>query len=66
MTTVEMPEMLTQAEVCSLLGISRSTLHRWDSEFPNFPEPRKIGRLVRYDAAEIRAWLLAQPRRTTS
>ena len=66
MTTVEMPEMLTQAEVCDLLTISRSTLHRWDSEFPDFPEPRKIGRLIRYDAAELTAWVLAQPRRETS
>ena len=66
MATVQLPEMLTQAEVCDLLGISRSTLHRWGQEYPSFPVPRKLGHGIRYDASELKTWLLAQPRRSSS
>ena len=65
-TTLEMPELLSQERVCALLGISRSTLHRWGEVYSDFPVPRKLGHSIRYDAAELTAWVLAQPRRETS
>ena len=65
-TTLEMPELLTQAELLAVLKISRASLNRWLSLDDTFPVPRKIGRQNRYDAAEVKAWVEAQPRRAAS
>jgi excisionase family DNA binding protein len=58
-----MKPLLTLDEVAELLGIPASTLYRWRSEGDGPPSFR-VGRVVRYDSADLEAWLQRQKRRT--
>lgn len=60
-----MERMQTERELAVALGISRRTLQgwRWRGGGPPF---RRLGGAVRYDPAEVRAWLDAQRRTSTS
>ena len=49
------PLMLSAADVGPLLGISLSTVRRWDAA-GLLPRPAKIGNVVRWHAAEFREW----------
>lgn len=54
--------LLSPAEVAQYLGIPLQTLYHWRSRGQG-PVGMKVGRFVRYDPAEVRAWL--QTRRDT-
>ena len=43
-------------EVCSLLGISASTLYDW-IKTRSFPSGQLIGTMRRFDIAQVRAWV---------
>ena len=57
--------MLREGELAELLGCSVRTLQgwRWRGGGPSFV---RVGRSVRYDQGEVRAWLGTQARRSTS
>jgi predicted DNA-binding transcriptional regulator AlpA len=52
-------QLLTIAETASLARVNRKTLGFWARDPANtFPKPIRLsGRTVRYDLAEIEAWL---------
>lgn len=57
-------KLLTTAEVCELLSISKSTLFRWhgakedaSEAIKDFPRPFRIGRALKWNEDEIKAWL---------
>jgi len=51
------PEPLASAAaVAEVLGVPEKTLAEWRSQGKG-PEYHKIGRYVRYDWADVRAWL---------
>ena len=47
--------MMTAAQVCKEMHISRTTLHRWRTAF-GFPPPLKVGHTIRFDIQEVEAW----------
>jgi excisionase family DNA binding protein len=50
-------DMLTAAQVCKLLAMSRPTLYRWVAE-KRFPSPIKMGsRMARWTPSAIESWL---------
>ena len=50
----------TSKELCARLGVTRSTVWRWQRE-RGFPPPKKLGqRVARYRVAEVDAWLAKQ------
>jgi excisionase family DNA binding protein len=51
-----LPELLTPEEVAEITGLSLDTLAQWRSQRRGVPY-LKIGRAVRYDPAEIQAYL---------
>jgi predicted DNA-binding transcriptional regulator AlpA len=57
--------LLTVAQVSEITGRSISTLEkdRWEGGGPPYV---KMGRLVRYRPADVRAWLSERVRRSTS
>jgi predicted DNA-binding transcriptional regulator AlpA len=57
--------MMREGEVAEQLGMSRRTLQgwRWRGGGPPY---HRIGGAVRYDPTEVRAWLDAQRRSSTS
>ncbi|MBX3026967.1 helix-turn-helix domain-containing protein [bacterium] len=57
--------MMRESEVAALLGVSRRTLQGWRWRGGGPPYVR-IGGAVRYEPAEVRAWLDAQRRTSTS
>ena len=52
-------ELLTIDEVAAFLRIEKGTLYQWRSRRKG-PNAFKVGRHLRYDRAEVRAWLEAQ------
>jgi excisionase family DNA binding protein len=59
------PLLLTTGEAASLLGMSERALRRADQR-GKVPEPVRIGRNVRWRAAELTAWVEAGcPNRAT-
>ena len=57
MATVTLPNLLlSPEEVATLTGLSRETLAQWRSQRKGLPY-LKIGRAVRYDPAEVEAYL---------
>lgn len=57
------PLLLDAQAAAAALAISIRTLRAWDSS-GRLPAPRRIGRMTRWDAAELRAWVAAGcPRR---
>ena len=51
-----LPELLTADQVSSITGLSVETLAQWRSQKRGIPY-LKIGRAVRYDPADINAYL---------
>ena len=49
-------ELLTQAELASLLRVHPSTLRRW-AQSGDSPRETRIGGLVRYAESDVHAWL---------
>ncbi|WP_448582043.1 helix-turn-helix transcriptional regulator [Thermaurantiacus sp.] len=52
-------QLLTIAEVLDMLSMSRSSFYRLIRN-SDFPEPLRIGSGVRYNAAEVEAWIAAR------
>lgn len=49
-------KLLTPEELAEMLGVSPSTIRWWRSEGRG-PRATKVGRLLRYDEADVRAWI---------
>lgn len=56
MSVAALTELLTPEEVAEITGLSLDTLAQWRSRKRGLPY-LKIGRAVRYDPAEVRAYL---------
>ena len=54
-------DLLTIAEVQSLLKVSRATVYQL-IKARGLPVPLKIGRCNRWPKSEIEGWIVAQPR----
>lgn len=56
--------LLTLADVCALLCVSKSTAERMIRSEPSFPQPRKLksSRLIRFFEDEVQAYLMSLPR----
>lgn len=52
----DLPELLTAEQVASITGLSVETLAQWRSQKRGIPY-LKIGRAVRYDPADVNAYL---------
>lgn len=50
--------LLSVAELADLLGVSERHIHNLRTQ-GQLPEPVRLGRVVRWDASEIRAWITA-------
>jgi excisionase family DNA binding protein len=51
-----LPDLLSPEEVAEITGLARDTLAQWRSQKRGIPY-LKIGRAVRYDPAEVQAYL---------
>lgn len=60
-----MGEYIDTDAVAELTGLSRSTLEKWRLRDDRIPYI-KVGRVVRYSAAEVRAWMEAHRVLSTS
>lgn len=60
-----MERMRRESEVAEFLGVSVRTLQgwRWRGGGPSF---HRVGSAIRYDMADVRAWLESQRRTSTS
>ena len=58
-------KLCTNDETAERLGIKPGTLRIWRMQGKG-PRFKKIGGLVRYDEAEVEAWIAAQTRISTS
>jgi excisionase family DNA binding protein len=56
MPNAVMPDLLTPEEVAEITSLSMDTLAQWRSQRREIPY-LKIGRAVRYDPAEVQAYL---------
>ncbi|MDE0331482.1 MAG: helix-turn-helix domain-containing protein [Nitrospinae bacterium] len=55
-------DLLTMKQVCELVGLSHTTIHRLRNE-NDFPSPIKLGQAaVRFRRDEVEAWLANRPR----
>ncbi len=63
--TAAAKELVTGSELAERLGVSLPTLQRWRYEGSG-PPFVKVGRKVRYAAADIDAWLAGQRKTSTS
>ena len=57
--------LLSQRSVAERLGVTERTMERWRAEGCG-PPYLKVGRGIRYDEADVAAWLDARRRRSTS
>lgn len=57
--------MLRTPQAAEFLGVSPATLAKW-RVFGGGPRYKKLGRVVVYDPTELREWLEARSRRSTS
>jgi predicted DNA-binding transcriptional regulator AlpA len=65
MATQDAEKLLNETEAASLLNLAVATLRRW--RWAGYgPRFVKIGRAVRYDPAELRAYIQRQTRASTS
>lgn len=53
---------LTAVEISTMFGISRRTLYRLVAA-GDFPRPRKVGQLSRWDAEAVNSWWHARTQR---
>jgi len=63
--TPKQTTLLPQQTVAARLGVTARTIERWRTEGAG-PPFLKVGRGVRYDEADLSAWLAAQRRLSTS
>ncbi len=55
-----MSRVLRLPEVCRIVGLSRSSIHRMEAA-GQFPKRRRIGeRAVAWDADEVEAWITSR------
>lgn len=53
--------LLTPEEVSAILGVPVQTLYAWRARRPQKgPPASSVGRHLRYDEADLRAWIEAQ------
>ena len=55
-TTTTAPKMLTEQDVMNMTGLARGTLAYWRHAGTG-PRSYKLGRRVRYDEADVLAWI---------
>lgn len=63
MHTTTAPKMLTEQDVMNMTGLARGTLAYWRHAGTG-PRSYKLGRRVRYDEADVIAWIAAQKNAT--
>lgn len=52
--------LLTITQTAALLGVHRTTIHRWMLK-PDFPKAiRMSAKIVRFDSVEITRWVLSR------
>lgn len=56
MHTTTAPKMLTEQDVIAMTGLARGTLAYW-RHLGTGPKSYKLGRRVRYDEADVLAWI---------
>lgn len=54
--TITAPKMLTEQDVIAMTGLARGTLAYWRHAGTG-PKSYKLGRRVRYDEADVLAWI---------
>ena len=64
MSTTTAPKMLTEQDVVQMTGLARGTLAYWRHTGTG-PISYKLGRRVRYDEADVLAWIQAQKTATS-
>jgi len=52
----DLPQLLDQREACAYLGVSQPTLNRWRCQGQG-PKFVKMGRVIRYRAADVAAFV---------
>ena len=62
-TTTTVPRMLTEADVVEMTGLARGTLAYYRHAGTG-PRSFKLGRRVRYDEADVLAWIAHQKNTT--
>ena len=62
-TTTTVPRMLTEADVVEMTGLARGTLAYYRHAGTG-PRSYKLGRRVRYDEADVLAWIQDQKAQT--
>ena len=62
-TATAVDALLTKAQVCCMLGVSRATLDRWVRENPGFPQPVRLSnQTIRWRASEVMSYMATLPR----
>lgn len=61
--TTTAPKMLTEQDVIAMTGLARGTLAYW-RHLGTGPVSYKLGRRVRYDEADVLAWIQDQKAQT--
>jgi predicted DNA-binding transcriptional regulator AlpA len=56
----KMEKLLTPAQLAAVLGLSLQTLYNRRTRGESLPPCVKVGRLLRYEQTEVRAWLASQ------
>jgi predicted DNA-binding transcriptional regulator AlpA len=57
---VKMDKLLTSDQLAAVLGLSVQTLYNRRTRGDALPPCVKVGRLLRYEQTEVRAWLTSQ------
>ncbi|MDR1509147.1 MAG: AlpA family phage regulatory protein [Synergistaceae bacterium] len=57
-----MKQYLTVKALTEKLHICRASVYNYLKTIPDFPQPMKVGRLTRWDAEEIEAFMSRAPR----
>ena len=57
-----LPELYRIADVCTVLGVGRSTIYQMIADDPTFPQRVQIGRrAIRWRRIEIERWVRGRP-----
>jgi len=59
MTTATVDPLWSAEDVAAFLRVPKATLYQW-RYLGSGPRARKVGRHLRYDPADVRAWLREQ------